>query len=115
MVLVQDISNAQTTKEEIFTSLEKSGGVNFVYPYHTNKYTKAPKGYLPFYISHFGRHGSRYLTNENDYLSVLNLFKSAEYSNNLTSLGKGALKRIEKICDSVNGTTGPLGAISFVF
>ena len=77
LVLVQDISNAQTTKEEIFTSLEKSGGVNFVYPYHTNKYTEAPKGYLPFYISHFGRHGSRYLTNENDYLSVLNLFNQS--------------------------------------
>lgn len=108
LVLVQDISNAQTTKEEIFTSLEKSGGVNFVYPYHTNKYTKAPKGYLPFYISHFGRHGSRYLTNENDYLSVLNLFKSAEYSNNLTSLGKEAIKRIEMICDSVKGKAGQL-------
>ena len=108
LVLVQDISNAQTTKEEIFTSLEKSGGVNFAYPYHANKLTAAPKGYLPFYISHFGRHGSRYLTNENDYFSVLNLFKSAEHSNNLTSLGKEALKRIEKICDSVKGKAGQL-------
>ena len=32
------------------------------YPYHFSqaKLTKAPKGYKPFYISHYARHGSRY-------------------------------------------------------
>ncbi|MCX6336593.1 MAG: histidine phosphatase family protein [Bacteroidetes bacterium] len=108
LVAVQNVSKAQTTKEEIFTSPEKFGGVNFAYPYHANKVTPAPKGYHPFYISHFGRHGSRYLTSEDEYFNVLKLFKSAKDSNNLTSLGKGALKRIEKICDSVNGKAGQL-------
>ena len=33
------------------------------YPYKQTddvKLTKAPKGYKPFYISHYARHGSRY-------------------------------------------------------
>ena len=52
---------AQTTKEEMLASPEKTAGVYYAYPApeSTDHYTKAPKGYTPFYISHFGRHGSR--------------------------------------------------------
>ena len=32
--------------------------------------TKAPKGYKPFYVSHFGRHGSRYHGSEEKYASA---------------------------------------------
>lgn len=52
---------AQSVKEEIFTDINKAGGLNYVYDYKEDpSVTRAPKGYRPFYISHWGRHGARY-------------------------------------------------------
>ena len=48
---------AQTTKEEMFSTLEKTGGVYWAYPLDFAPQTKAPKGYKPFYISHYARQG----------------------------------------------------------
>ena len=58
---------AQTSKEEMFATPEKTGGVYWAYPLDFAPQTKAPKGYKPFYISHYGRHGSRYLIADRDY------------------------------------------------
>ena len=35
------------------------------------RYTKPPKGYVPFYFSHYGRHGSRWLIGSDAYERVL--------------------------------------------
>ena len=37
------------------------------YPNTLYKLTPAPKGKHPFYISHYGRHGSRYINNPKGY------------------------------------------------
>ena len=42
---------------------KKSYGTDYPYLFATPQLTKAPKGYKPFYISHYGRHGSRYYWN----------------------------------------------------
>lgn len=52
---------AQTNLQEIQDNPAKAGGVYYAYPVKETKNTPPPKGYKPFYISHFGRHGSRYL------------------------------------------------------
>ena len=39
----------------------------YAYPMPTKKLTPAPAGKRPFYISHYGRHGSRYLDNRKGY------------------------------------------------
>lgn len=57
---VHTSSYAQATREEIFDNIAVTGGVYYAYP-APGVQTKAPKGYEPFYISHFGRHGSRWL------------------------------------------------------
>ncbi len=57
---------AQTTKEEMFATIEKTGGVYWAYPLDIPQQTKAPKGYKPFYVSHYGRHSSRYLVSDRD-------------------------------------------------
>ncbi len=53
-------SYAQPYKDEIASHPEKAGGVYSSYVVPPESLTKAPKGYKPFYISHYGRHGSRY-------------------------------------------------------
>ncbi|HMO32928.1 MAG TPA: histidine-type phosphatase [Lacibacter sp.] len=100
---------SQNVRKEIFTSPEKSGGVNYAYPFSPDNATfSPPSGYRPFYISHFGRHGSRYLVSDNDYSKVLEVFESAEREGNLTELGKDVHQRLIRIWKSVEGKGGTL-------
>jgi len=100
--------NAQTTKEEITSDLRNTGGVYLAYPTPTQKLTAAPSGYQPFYISHYGRHGSRWLINEKDFSGVMGILKKAAASNALTETGKSALQRLEKIWIQAEGHNGDL-------
>lgn len=88
---------AQSAFEEIKKDPGKSGGVYYAYPVPTVKQTPAPKGYKAFYISHYGRHGSRYLLNDRDYSGVLGMLRKANEDNALTAKGKDVLDRMEKI------------------
>ena len=85
----------QTSREEIFETIEKGGGVYYAYPGPSaNNNTPAPKGYKPFYISHYGRHGSRYLISGKDYTSVLAVFDKAHAAGALTALGEDVRTRL---------------------
>jgi len=61
--------------------------------------TPAPKGYEPFYVSHYGRHGSRYMTSMNSVTRVSHLFDALDSLQLLTEQGKqlhAALKALEE-------------------
>ena len=105
------LASAQTAKEEIFEDLNKAGGVYYAYPVSSVEQTAVPKGYEPFYISHYGRHGSRYLVSDNDYLWVLELMRKAKDAGALTPLGLDALDRIEKVWDEAEGRGGDLSPL----
>ena len=49
---------------------------------------KAPKGYEPFYIEHYGRHGSRFAYSTKYYENARRAFDQAEAKGVLTDLGK---------------------------
>ena len=100
--------NAQTTFEEISADLNKAGGVYLAYPKVEAKQTPAPKGYKPFYVSHYGRHGSRYLLGDRDYLWIIQLMQKADSINGLTPLGKDVLKRLALVWQEVQGRAGDL-------
>lgn len=57
--------------------------------------TPAPKNYEPFYMSHYGRHGSRWLISERDYTFPINTLKQAKELGKLTPLGEETLKKLE--------------------
>lgn len=105
---------AQNTKEEIFENLDRAGAVYYAYPVHEQQQVTAPpKGYEPFYVSHYGRHGSRYLINDNDYKKVLDMMQAAHDAGALTPLGEDALQRIKKVwalSEGYGGDLSPLGA-----
>ncbi|MCQ2228751.1 MAG: histidine phosphatase family protein [Bacteroidales bacterium] len=90
-------ATAQTAFEELKENPQKAGGVYYAYPGPTSTLTDVPEGYEPFYISHYGRHGSRYLLNDNDYKRVLDILRKADEMNVLTETGKSALSRMEEI------------------
>lgn len=99
---------AQTTFEEISADLNKAGGVYLAYPTVETKQTPAPKGYKPFYVSHYGRHGSRYLLADRDYQWIIQLMEKAETVNGLTPLGHDVLKRLNMVWEEAQGRAGDL-------
>ena len=100
--------NAQTTFEEISADLNKAGGVYLAYPKVEAKQTPAPKGYKPFYVSHYGRHGSRYLLGDGDYQWIIQLMTKADAINGLTPLGKDVLQRLQLVWKETEGHGGDL-------
>ena len=69
------------------------GSNYYTYPTPTAKYTKAPTGYKPFYVSHYGRHGSRFHHTASDYTALYTTLAKADSAGKLTGLGKSLLER----------------------
>lgn len=90
-------ASAQTTYDEIIASPDKAAGLYYLYPVTESANTPAPKGYKPFYISHYGRHGSRYLVGDEQYADPLAIFIAAERDGMLTEKGKEVKRRLENI------------------
>ena len=101
-------AQAQTTIEEIAADLNKAGGVYLAYPTVEAMQTPAPKGYKPFYVSHYGRHGSRYLISDKDYQVIIELMQKASDANALTPLGKDVLQRLNLVWAEAKGHGGDL-------
>lgn len=99
--------------EEQFTSTPgKSGGVYFAYPSpDTVILTSPPTGYKPFYISHYGRHGSRYLLSDNDYLRLIKMLEKADSAQMLTDIGLNLLSRSREIWEEAKGHTDELAPL----
>lgn len=90
---------SQSVKQEVFADKNKMCSNHLVYQEPAEKYTAAPKGYKPMYISHYGRHGSRYHWTADDYRYFYTIFKNAEKAGVLTELGKSAAQRIYRLYD----------------
>ena len=59
-----------------------------LYQAPAEKLTPSPKGYRPFYLSHYGRHGSRWLIGPTVYSKPCGLMHSEDEAGNLTALGR---------------------------
>ena len=59
--------SATNPRKQVINNFDRSASNHYAYPYGTDmkvpSLTAAPAGYEPFYIDHYGRHGSRWLTN----------------------------------------------------
>ena len=73
----------------------KAYGTDYPYEFTTVKLTKAPHGYKPFYISHYGRHGSRYYWNAFLYREIDSVLTIAHRNNQLTAEGESFYKKFE--------------------
>lgn len=74
--------------------------------------TPAPEGYKPFYISHYGRHGSRWLISTRYYTAPVVMLEKAKEAGQLTELGLSLLERFKisnEAAISRYGELTPLG------
>ena len=102
--------DAQTMREDIVANPNLAGGIYTAYMVTESVVPEAPKGYKPFYISHYGRHGSRYQTAQEKYDQPLELFEQAAKDGKLTELGKDALRRVRIISKDAHMRAGDLSA-----
>ena len=97
------------------------GGVYCAYPFtevETGKTLSIEKyedednlvleGYTPFYISHYGRHGSRWMPHDDRYTWVNRHFEDVS---NLTPLGKKVRKILWRVWDNAQGNGGKLSKL----
>lgn len=96
-------------KAELLQTPEKLGSIYYAYPGPQQEVlSDAPKGYTPFYISHYGRHGSRFQPSDERYKFALDLFEEAYRINNLTPLGEEVMNRIHRLWVIARGNGGLL-------
>lgn len=82
--------------------------------YNIPQQTAAPESYEPFYLWHYGRHGSRYHYSQDDYTYIFKTLSQADSINNLTEFGKelyGDIMKVYKDAELRAGDLTPRGAM----
>lgn len=107
-------AHSQGYREEVYANLNKAGGVYYMFPFREDHHlTAPPRGYIPFYLSHYGRHGARYLLNETQYERSLSVLEAAHEQDALTPLGESiretAQAYFKETCQYRYGDLTPLG------
>ena len=66
---------AVSARDLILEKPSRSGGCLHAYEPLDTLFSSTPDGYEPFYISHFGRHGSRFAGSDDDFAVINELMK----------------------------------------
>ena len=82
------LAQGTTPLEQLKSEPRKAYGTDYPYPMKEVRLTPAPRGYKPFYISHYGRHGSRYYWNNHLYKELDTLLTEAHTKHLLTADGE---------------------------
>ena len=109
-------ATAQTVRTAGKTALEEISGNRFLAGGNNADYdrlprdplTPTPKGYEPYYLSHYGRHGSRWLLNDRDYGMPVKTLTEARDSGKLTLLGEKTLVKLDSFYQTTKDHLGDL-------
>lgn len=99
---------AQDARSEFMKNPALSGSNYVAYPGPKHRLTPAPRGYEPFYLSHYGRHGSRYLIDTHDYDRPYFTLLRADSLGKLTPRGRQVLDQVRQIRQEAMGRNGEL-------
>lgn len=81
------------------------------YEFVPQEYTPAPKGYTPFYVSHFGRHGSRFHNSETNFKKVSEKYEAAAGQGLLTPMGIEQKALFDAFWEFSKGNIGQLTSV----
>ena len=107
-------SFAQTSISYLEEDLQRSAGIYNNYETFGIALTPAPRGFKPFYISHYGRHGSRYHTGANRFTETLREMSECSKAGILTKEGTElyeSIKKLESVHDGLFGMLTQKGSI----
>ena len=104
--------NATTPLKQVIGNFDRSASNHYAYPYGTDVkvpvLTAAPAGYEPFYIDHYGRHGSRWLTNSRYYERPCQELTKAKEAGMLNLQGELLLRQLSKVNETSLNRAGDL-------
>ncbi len=101
--------HAQTAYNEIHENVLLSASNYMAYPGPVQRdLTPAPRGYKPFYISHYGRHGSRFHTKPSIYNNPYIVLAKADSLGKLTPTGRDVMHRLDVIRKDAENHWGDL-------
>lgn len=108
-------------RDELTADPCKTASIYRAYPWHRNALDDAermpgvlsptPDGYEAFYISHYGRHGSRWLPDAKRYTRLIDIFDSLRNVAPLTPLGEQVYGVLTMARDDAKGREGALSSI----
>ncbi|MGM9868491.1 MAG: histidine-type phosphatase [Sodaliphilus sp.] len=102
------------TREDFKANYKQVANNYYAYPDQSlPALTAAPAGYTPFYINHYGRHGSRWLIAPNQYHLAVATLAKADSAGVLSAQGKAALaifKDVEAASQKRLGELSDIGA-----
>lgn len=104
-------SSLEPQQLELLADADRCGSVFYAYPGPSGTQTPPPAGYAPFYLSHYGRHGSRYQGSDARYKDVLDLLEGEGRRRNLTPFGQEVLGRMRLLWSEVRGHGGALSPL----
>lgn len=113
-VLAAAMAMAQASaREEIAANHFLSGSNHLDYDNYpaTATLTKTPKGYEPYYMSHYGRHGSRWLLGDGEYMESIEILRKAKAQGKITNKGNEVLAQLEKFYPCTINRLGELTTV----
>jgi hypothetical protein len=96
-------------REDFKEDVHRSASNYYAYPdKNLPKLTPAPKGYVPFYLDHYGRHGSRWMMSRGQYEYPVKQLEKGERNGKLTERGKYALSVLRQLLNASTDRYGEL-------
>ena len=107
--------SAVNPRTQVIGNFDRSASNHYAYPYGTDadlpELTPPPAGYEPFYIDHYGRHGSRWLTNGKVYSYPVKALQEIQEAGMLNLQGQRLLKMLTLINEASQKRAGDLSDI----
>ncbi|MDO4512101.1 MAG: histidine acid phosphatase [Bacteroidales bacterium] len=86
------------TREDFKANYKQVANNYYAYPdQNLPALSAAPEGYTPFYINHYGRHGSRWLISPKQYHLAVETLEKADSVGKLSARGKNALAKFKEV------------------
>ena len=106
-------SQRMNVLEEVKANPQKAYGTDYPYTFDAPALTKSPKGYKPFYISHYARHGSRYYWTNSLYLELDTIMTEAHDKHLLNAEGEKFYEQYKALYPEFMAGMGELTSVGW--
>lgn len=99
--------------EQVANDWRKMSAMEGPHRFEGTDISKAPKGYEPVYISHYGRHGSRYASSSSTYVKLQEILSDGHNARVLTDIGEQFFDLFKDFVDTPLTNTGDIVPLGF--